>query len=163
MDVIHALALRYCVRQDARGFVELWALVVTLAAAALWIRRASRFAAGALVCLIVLSAGFALIMFRWCYVAAAPSLGLVIGTPPKNINFIVCMYPHVVENIDGWIVIVLSCVATIGLVLLGIAQRKSAPRRVLSFVGAVAAFLFAIANFGLLLFGISWCQSSRLF
>jgi len=163
VDVLHAWALRYCVRQDARGFIELWALVVALAAAALSIRRASSSAAVALACLVVLSVGFGLITFSWCYEAAAPSLGLVVGAPPKNINFMTCIYPHVVETIDGWIVIVLSCVAGVALVLLGIAQRRSASRRAFSFVSAVAVFLFAIINVGGLLFGISWCQSSRLF
>lgn len=163
MDVLHAWALRYCVRQDARGFIELWALVVALAAAALSIRRTSSFAAAALACAAVLSAGFGLMVFGWCYESAAPSLGLVVGAPPKNINFMTCIYPHVVETIDGWIAIVLSCVGGVALVLLGISRRKSALHRALSFVGAVAVFLFAIVSVGGLLFGISWCQSSRLF
>jgi len=163
VDVFHALTARYCVRQDARGFIALWAVVVALAAAAAGTRRVSRFAAVALASLIVLSVGFASIVFRWCYESAAPSLGLVVGTPGKGLDAIVCLSPHAVEMIYGWIAIVVSCVAAIGLVLFGISQRKSALRRGLSFGGAVAALLFAAANFAFMLFGIAWCQSQRLF
>lgn len=174
MNVIHALAARYCVRQDARGLVELWALLVLLTAGTVALLRSGRrgigdqtrvavFAAASLACFVVLTVGVGGTIFRWCYESAAPSLGLVAPDTPRGIDALVCLSPHAVGMMSGWILIVLACVVTIGLLALGFVRCKGAARRALAFAGAGAAFLFVLAAGGLMLFSISWCQSQRLF
>jgi hypothetical protein len=175
VDVLHALAARYCVRQDARGFLELWGLSVGLAGGVVAIAsrlrrgipdktryRAGWVVLGVLACLLALTGGVAWTLLRWCYESAPAALGMASNAPP-NVDFKICLAMHALETIDGWVLIVVACLATIGLLVLGIFQSKSAVRRALSFTGAAAALLFAIANGGLILFGVSWCQSQRLF
>jgi cytochrome bd-type quinol oxidase subunit 2 len=176
VDVIHGLAARYCVRQDARGIVELWGLLVALTAGTVAIlrfvrhgsgdrtrRRVAVSAAAALACFIVLTVGVGGTIFRWCYESAAPSLGFVAPDTPRGIDALVCLSPHAVGMMNGWILIVLTCLVAIGLLALGIVRCKGAARRALAFGGAGAAFLCALAGGGLMLFSISWCQSQRLF
>lgn len=171
MDVIHALSARYCIRQDARGFIELWLLAVLLAGAivAIWRgirdrqrKRMAMFWVAALTCAIVFTCGFGLTIFRWCYESAAPSLGMMVPDAPKGIDAMICFSSHARELIDGWILIVVSCIAAIALLVLGF-RGKGVLRRAVSFAGSGLGLLFATANGGLMLFGVSWCQSSRLF
>lgn len=175
MDIIHALSARYCTRQDARGFIELWLVAVALVAGAVAIVRSIRrgipderrrgsalFGLGVLVCLLLFTGGFAFTIFRWCYESAAPSLGMIVPNAPAGIDAMICLSSHALEMIDGWILIVVSCVAAAALLVLG-RQLKGTLRRALSFAGAAAVALFATANGGLMLFGASWCQSQRLF
>ena len=175
MDVIHALAARYCVRQDARGFIELWGLFVGLAGGAVAIalrlrsgiadktrQRTAWFAFGVLACFLALTGGVAWAIFRWCYESAPASLGMA-SNAPGNVDLKICLTMHALETIDGWMLIVVACLAALGLLVLGIFQSKSVVRRAVSFAGAAAALLFAIASGGLIFFGISWCQSQRLF
>jgi hypothetical protein len=165
MDVIHALVARYCIRQDARGLLELWAVLVVLAAAfvALVRRRATRFLTGVFVVFWVLTAGLASTVFLWCFESAAPSLGTVLPSSPKlGLGAMICLNSHALEIIDGWILIVISCIgASLLLVLNG--RLKSTVGRGLSFAGIAGALLFATANSGLILFSAAWCQSNRLF
>lgn len=176
MDVIHGLAVRYCVRQDARGLVELWALLVALTAGTAALLRSLRrgiedrtrrsvavFAFATLAGFIVLSVAVAGTILRWCYESAAPSLGLVAPNTPRGIDALVCLSPHAVGMMSGWILIVLACLVAIGLLALGVLRLKGAVRRALAFAAAGVAFLFALADAGLMLFSISWCQSQRLF
>jgi cytochrome bd-type quinol oxidase subunit 2 len=176
VDVIHGLALRYCVRQDARGLIALWALLVALTAGAVTLLRSLRrdigdrtrrrmvvFAFAALACFILLTVGVGGTIFRWCYESAAPSLGLVAPDVPRGIDALVCLSPHAVGMMSGWILIVLACLVSIGLLALGVLRLRGAVRRALAFAGAGVALLFALADVGLMLFSISWCQSQRLF
>jgi hypothetical protein len=80
-----------------------------------------------------------------------------------NLDMMICSSSHAVETIDEWILFVLSFIAAIGLVILGIFRIERLARRALTFAGAGVALLFALANGGLMLFGLAWCQSSRLF
>ena len=75
----------------------------------------------------------------------------------------ICLSPHAVETIDEWILAVVSFIAAIGLIVLGIFRLKNLLRRALTFAGAAVALVFALANGGLMLFGLAWCQSPRLF
>lgn len=176
VDVIHGLAARYCVRQEARGLVELWALLVALTAGTVALlrsvrrgigdrthRRVAISAAAALACFILLTVVVGGTIFRWCYESAAPSLGLVAPDAPRGIDALVCLSPHAVGMMSGWILIVAACLVALGLVALGVLRFKGAARRALAFAGAGAALLFALADGGLMLFSISWCQSQRLF
>lgn len=169
------MSARYCIRADARGFIELWLVLVALAGGVVAIvrflrrgivdprsRRAALFGVGVLACLILFTAGFAFTIFRWCYESAAPSLGMMVPNAPKGIDAMICLSSHALEMIDGWILIVASCITAAGLLVLGW-QLKGTLRRALSYAGAAAAALFATANGGLMLFGASWCQSQRLF
>lgn len=176
MDLIHGLSARYCVRQDARGFIELWGLLIALAGAAIAIllsarqrmrdrkyRRAALIWAGILACFILLTGGVALITFWWCYQSAAASLGMPPSSSVTNIDMKICMSSHAVETIDEWILAVVSFIAAIGLIVLGIFRLKNLLGRALTFAGAAVVLVFALANGGLMLFGLAWCQSSRLF
>ncbi len=125
-------------------------------------RRIAMLGTGVLACLVVLTVGFAVTVFRWCYLSAAPSLGLVPPDAPHGIDAMICLSTHIVEITNGWILIVAAFVAATGLIALGVFQ-KSAVRRAVSFAGSAAAVLFAVADGGLMLFGVSWCQSQRLF
>jgi hypothetical protein len=170
------LAARYCIRQDANGFIELWLLSVALAGAAVAIllstrrgigdrrqRRIAFFWVGALACFLLFTGGFALTIFRWCYESAAPSLGMVLpNAPGKSLDTMICLSPHALAMIHGWILIVVACVAATGLLVLGF-QLKGAVRRAVSIAGGALALLFAAANGGLMVFSASWCQSGRLF
>lgn len=175
--MIQGLAARYCIRQDARGFIELWGLLVALAAGTSAIllsarrrlgdrkyRLAAVIFAGALGCIILFTGGVAVTIFWWCYESAAASLGMVLPNSfGTNLNTMICLSSHAVETIDQWILIVVSLIVAIGLVVLGIFRYKSVVRRAFTFAGAAVALLFAAANGGLMLFALSWCQSSRLF
>jgi hypothetical protein len=164
VDLIHALSAKYCIRQDARGFIELWGLSIALAAAAIAVRREARVWAGLLACLILLTVVVALTIFWWCYQSATATLGMVLPNSYGTfLNTMSCMSTHAVETIDEWILLVLSFIAAIGLVVLGILRLKSLAGRALTFTGAAVALLFAAANGFLILFGLAWCQSSRLF
>lgn len=177
VDVLHSLAARYCIRQDARGFIALWALIVALASATLGLffaarrrvaDRRDRFAAfafaGALGCLTVLTAAFGLTIFRWCYESAAASLGMTSASPTgKQIDSLICLSPHAVELIGSWILAIVSLVAALALLLVGVFRLRKPLQKALTFGGAAAALLFAMVNVGFMLFSISWCQSPRLF
>ena len=175
--MIAGLAARYCVRQDARGFIEIWGLVLVLAAAASAIlvsarrkaadgryRRVAYVCAGILACFIVLSGGFALAIFRWCYESAAASLGMVdLSSPTAGLDWKICMSMHAVETLREWIVLVVSCILAAGLIVLGIVRFKRLMSRALALAGAAAALLFVAVVGFFMLFGFGWCQSSRLF
>ena len=164
MDLIGGLAAKYCIRQDARGFIELWGLSIALTAGAIATLRSSRFFAGVLVLLVLASGAIGSIVFWWCYRSAGPALGVVLPDSPRTgLDAMICLSSHAVENIEGWMLLVVSIVVACGLAVLGVLGPKSLTRRALIFAGAAAALLFTIGLGGLLLFGISWCQSSRLF
>jgi hypothetical protein len=176
VDLIHGLSARYCIRQDARGFIELWALLIALAGAAIAIllsarqrmadrkyRRAALIWTGVLACFILFTGGVALTTFWWCYQSAAASLGMPPSSSATNIDMKICMSLHAVETIDEWILAVVSFIAAIGLIVLGIFRLKNLLRRALIFAGAAVVLVFALANGGLMLFGLAWCQSPRLF
>jgi hypothetical protein len=118
--------------------------------------------AGALGCVMLFSAGVASTIFWWCYQSAAASLGMP-SSSGTNLNMMICLSPHAVETIDEWILAVVSFIAATGLIILGIFRLKNLLRRALTFAGAAVALVFALANGGLMLFGLAWCQSSRLF
>jgi hypothetical protein len=176
VDPIHGLAARYCIRQDARGFIELWGLLIALAAAETGVllsarrmgdrkhRVWTRIWAAVLGCAILLSGAVALILFRWCYESAAASLGVVLpNTPLANLDMKICMTSHAFETINNWITIVVPVIAAVGLAQLAFLRFSGVAGRVLTFAGAAVALLFAAASGGLMLFGLGWCQSSRLF
>jgi hypothetical protein len=126
-------------------------------------RRAARTWTGVLACFILLTGGVALTTFWWCSESAAASLGMPPSSSATNIDMKVCMSMHAVETIDEWILAVVSFIAAIGLIVLGIYRLKNLLRRTLAFAGAAMALIFALANGGLVLFGLAWCQSPRLF
>ena len=176
MDLIHALTARYCIRQDARGFIELWALLVAVAGAAIALLLSLRrrigdrtyrlvvvIWAGALTCFLALTLGFALTIFRWCYESAAANLGFVAPNAPAHLDMMSCLSMRVLNLVDGWILIVALSIAAIALLVLAIFRLRSLWRRALTFAGVAVALLFAVASGGLKAFGIYWCQSSRLF
>jgi hypothetical protein len=176
VDAITGLAARYCVRQDARGFVELWGLFVALAAAAVAIsislrrgignrlrQRTAFFALGALACLILVTCAVAWAILRWCYESAPALLGMAPNASGTFLNTEICFSLHALEMMDGWILIAASCIVAVVLLALGIFQLESRVRRALWFAGAAVALIFASASAGLVLFGASWCQSQRLF
>ena len=177
MDPLHVLSAKYCLRQDARGFIELWALLVALAAATVallgtvrqkTVERARRLAsltgAAIVACLLLLTGAFGATVFRWCYDSAAPSLGFVPPTTPgKGIDTLICLSSHAVATIDGWIVFVAACLLAAGLAIWGIFRLTRPLHRVLAVTGAAITSFAALADGALLLFGVSWCQSQRLF
>jgi len=164
VDLIGGLAAKYCIRQDARGFIELWGLSIALTVGAIATLRSSRFFASVLIFFVLAGGGVALATFWSCYESAGPSLGVVLpNSPARGLDAMICLSSHAVENIEGWILLVVSIVVACGLAVLGVLGPKSLTRRALVFAGAAAALLFAIGLGALLLFGISWCQSSRLF
>lgn len=177
MDLIHGLTARYCARQDARGFIELWGLLIAVAGAAIAILLSARrrigdrkyrlvayMSASILACVIFLTGGFALTIFWSCYESAPASLGMVVPNSfGTNLNTMVCVSLHAVETIDEWILTSVFFVASLGLLVMGILRVRSIVRRALAFAGGAVALLFALANGGLMLFGLAWCQSSRLF
>lgn len=163
MDLIAGLAARYCIRQDARGFIELWGLVLVLAAAAVAMRSKPWWAA-AFACVILITAAFGAAIFWSCTVSAPASLGMVVANPyGTNLDTMICVSSHAVETIDEWIWIVASFAAATGLIALGILRFRKLLARGLAFAGSAVLLIFAAASGGLLLFGVSWCQSSRLF
>lgn len=162
MNPIDSLAARYCVRQDARGFIEAWAFVVALAVLAVGMRRAGALWRGALGCVAILTAAFALAVFRWCQESAAASLGYVAGDV-SNIDAKICYSSHAVETIEGWLAIAAALLAAVGLSILGVRRRKSLVQAGLCVFGALVALFFAIIGCALLVFSLSWCQSHRLF
>jgi hypothetical protein len=171
------LAARYCLRQDARGFLELLAFLVVLAAAAVATlrsmrrraadadyRRAASVWAGGLACAFVLSLGVGLTIFRWCAESAGPALGVVLPTSPQSgLDAMICYSMNAVRLIEGWIVVVVAAIAAIGLFAVGVFARRSWVSRAVALAGAVVALLFATASGFLILFSMSWCQSHRLF
>ena len=177
MDLIHGLAARYCVRQDARGFIELWGFLLALAGAATAILRSARrkaddqtyrrvayVCAGILACAFLLTGGLGLAIFRWCYESAAASLGMVdVNSPTTGLDWMICMSMHAVETINEWVTLVTACLLAAGSIVLGIFRFKKLAPRILLFTGAVAALLFAWLVVFFMLFGVGWCQSSRLF
>jgi len=176
VDVINGLAARYCVRQDIRGFVELWGLLLGLAGAAFAIfyvartgvedrvrRTAAFICAGILTCLMLCTAALWFTIFRWCYLSAAASLGMAPSTPVPGLDAMICLNSNALATINGWILVVVSCVAAIGLLFLGIFRMKRLLSRAISYAGAAVTLLFAVVNGFLIVFGTSWCQSHRLF
>jgi hypothetical protein len=111
----------------------------------------------------LLTAGVASTIFWWCYQSAAASLGMPPSSSGTNLDMMICLSPHAVETIDEWILAVVSFIAAIGLIVLGIFRLKNLLRRALTFAGAAVVLVFALANDGLMLFGLAWCQSPRLF
>ncbi|HEV3092439.1 MAG TPA: hypothetical protein VGX91_13440 [Candidatus Cybelea sp.] len=177
LDIVRSLAARYCLRQDARGFLELLAFLVVLAAAAVATlrsmrrraadadyRRAASVWAGGLACAFVLSLGVGLTIFRWCAESAGPALGVVLPTSPQSgLDAMICYSMNAVRLIEGWIVVVVAAIAAIGLFAVGVFARRSWVSRAVALAGAVVALLFATASGFLILFSMSWCQSHRLF
>lgn len=177
MNVIHGLAARYCIRQDVRGFIELWALFLALAGATIALLLAARrhindrtyrlaalIYAGVLACLTFLTVAFAATIFRWCYESAAASLGMVeSNSPTKGLDAMICLSSHALGMMNGWILTVITVAVTIGLLVLAIFRIKRPMGRALAFSGAAVGLVFAFAVGGMMLFSASWCQSSRLF
>lgn len=176
MHLIQSLTARYCLRQDARSFIELWALSIALAGTvvAIYLSRRHRMAdrnqrrvvltsTAILTCFAALTLALGLAIFRWCYESAAATLGVILPDASGNLDFMSCLNLHALETADGWIVIVVSGIVAIGLLALAMFRLKGRVRRALTFIAGAAALFFAVGNVGLVLFGISWCQSSRLF
>jgi len=162
VDLISGLAARYCIRQDARGFIELWGLVLVLAGAATATR--ATWWRGTLACAILLTGALAAAIFWACAASAPASLGTVAANPyGRNLDAMICVSSHAVETIDEWISIVAAFVVAIGLIALGIFRFRKLPARGFAFAAGAVLLLFAAANGGLLLVGLSWCHSSRLF
>jgi hypothetical protein len=163
--VIWGLGARYCVRQDAHAFMLLWGLLLTLAGAALIVRRrGSPFAAAVLLFFALCTGALGFIIFYACYASAPYSMGLgAPGVSAASLTMFMCLSQGSFARATIWTVVALSCSAALGLVAWGRSRGKTAAFRASAYAGAGLLLLVAAAaGFGAF-FVFSWCSSSRLF
>jgi hypothetical protein len=164
VDLISALAARYCVRQNAHAFIWLWALFLGLAGAALVLRRrGARFESAVLFLFALCTGAVGLAVFYGCYRWAPYSMGLTApGTSAVNLNNFMCLTHDAASITAMWTVIALLCCATAGL-LAWARPGRSAAARGCCYVAAVFALLVVLIAAVVVFFNFSWCTSERLF
>jgi hypothetical protein len=174
-EAVHGLpwlSAQYCARQNATAFLELWGLLLVLcgaAAATLFAARrlgsdrqfAARFCAGALLLFALLTGILAASTFYGCTATAASEQGLTSDLPAGTFTVLRCLGTSVLGMVNGWVLLVVTSIAAIALVVLGIFRQRAAVR-VPAFAGATLLVILAFAFGFFLLFGFSWCESQRL-
>ncbi|HZZ00703.1 MAG TPA: hypothetical protein VFE36_14130 [Candidatus Baltobacteraceae bacterium] len=153
---------QYCARQGATAYLEMWALLLVLAGAAILTRRTSRFLAGTFVVFAALTGILGTSMFYGCSVSAPAEQGLGTNLPAATYGILRCFGHDVGYTAYGWVLFVLSCGGAIALFVFGIIRWKQAGRA-LAIIGAALLAMAAFAVSFFLLFAFSWCASSRLF
>ena len=155
------LSARYCARQDATAFIELWALLLVLIAAAVVTRKRSRVYSGTLVVFAALTAAYGSSIFYGCSMTAANEQGLGSDLAASTFNILRCLGNDALGTATGWALLVVLCLAAIALLVLGVVRWK-ALTRVLAFAGSAVLLILTFALAFFLVFGFSWCTSQRL-
>lgn len=169
------LSVRYCVRQDAATFLELWAFVVLLAGASVAAFAASsrnaehprypfalRFCAGTLLLFTVLTGILGVSILYGCLWTAASLQGMGTNLPSRTYALLSCLYQAGTDMAHAWMLAVVFFTCAIALLVVGIFRRNAAVR-VVSFLGSPLLLILALASMGGLIFAFSWCTSRRLF
>jgi hypothetical protein len=141
VDVIPWLSVRYCARQDATGLLELWALTLVLAGAAVAIllaarlksgrpnhQSATRLLAGGILFFALLTGALALFIIYGCSMTAAGSQGLLSDLPARTLTMLQCLNGDVLATVGAWVLLVGSAIAALQLLVLGIVRRNVAIR-----------------------------------
>jgi len=156
------VSAQYCARQGATEYLEMWALLLVFAGGAVLTRKASRGVSGAFVGFAVLTGVLGASMFYGCSMTAASEQGMTTDLPHATYTILRCLGYDVRYLTNSWALFAVSCAGAIALLIFGTIRWKRAARAY-AFTGSalltVAAFVFAF----FLLFGFSWCSSSRLF
>lgn len=156
------LSVRYCVRQDATAFLELWALLLALAGAAVALRSTARAWSRGLLCCAALIAAVGASIIIGCTMTGAADQGQGWDFSPAWYTPLRCMGYDALWSVNNWCSIVIFAIAGIALLQLGIVRRKTATR-VFAFSGSAVLLILTLLSGFFLLFGYSWCSSSRLF
>lgn len=153
---------QYCVRQGATAYLEMWALLLAFAGAAVVTRKTSRALSGTYVAFAVLTGVLGVVTFYGCSMTAAGEQGMGTDLPSGTYTILRCLGYDVYSLANTWLLFAVSCTAAIALLVFGLIRWKKAARAY-AFTGSalltIAAFAFAF----FLAFGFSWCSSSRLF
>ncbi|MBV8283161.1 MAG: hypothetical protein JO241_06235 [Candidatus Eremiobacteraeota bacterium] len=167
MDVISAVAARYCLRADARAYLELWGLFAALIGCGITVlvrrQRAARPIAVSLFVLALMTAAVTAALFYACHSTAAASHGLVLPTLPANSSWLECITSNASGLAIDWIAIVLSGIAAVALLLAAKFRWTRVWPRIFAGVGAGVLVLFAVAAVLGVLWTSAWCGSNRLF
>jgi hypothetical protein len=163
--MVWSLGARYCARQHAHAFIWLWCLLLTLAGAALIVRRRGGHIESTVLLLLAACTGtLGGIVFYGCSATAPFSMGL--GAPnisAARLTALTCLGQAASSSAFLWTVVTLCCSAALGSVAWGRLRAKTAGIRAISYIGAALLVLLAAAGGFAWFFGFSWCSSSRLF
>jgi hypothetical protein len=156
------VSAQYCARQGASAYLELWALLLLLVAAATLTRSTSRATRGTLVVLAAVTGILALSMFYGCSMTAPSEQGLGTTMASGTYTTLKCLGYGVFGTATGWIITAVLCIAAIVVFTLARVRWKSAGR-VFGFIGAALLTTLTFISGFLVFFGFAWCTSARLF
>lgn len=156
------VSAQYCARQGASAYLELWAFLLLLVAAAILTRSTSRVLAGTTLALALFTGILAASMLYGCSMTAPNEQGMTTGLAPGIYTTLKCLGHEVFGTASGWVVTATECVVAIALFLLARVRWKKAGR-VLGFTGSAVLTILTFVTGFLVFFGFSWCSSARLF
>lgn len=156
------VSAQYCARQGASAYLELWAFLLLLVAAAILTRSTSRVLAGAFFALALLTGILAASMLYGCSMTVPNEQGMATDLAPGVYTTLRCLGREVFGTASGWVVTATECAVAVALFFLARVRWKKAGR-VLGFIGSAFLTILTFVTGFLAFFGFSWCASARLF
>lgn len=156
------VSAQYCARQGASAYLELWAFLLLLVAAAILTRSSSRVVTRTVLALAALTGILGASMFYGCSITAPSEQGLGTELASGIYRALRCVGHDVFGTATGWIVTATECTVAVVLFALARVRWKNAVR-VFGFIGSGLLAILTLVTGFLVYFGFAWCTSARLF